>query len=34
MLSVLDESSFFAGNKENYNSMNEFELLPDPITNY
>ena len=23
-----------AGNKDNYKSMNEFEFLPDPITNY
>ena len=35
VLSFLIESySFFAGNKDNHESLNEFEFLPDPITNY
>ena len=42
VLSFLDESSSFlqgifislAGNKDNYKSLNEFDFLSDPITNY
>ena len=34
VFSCLDEAFILAGNVDNYKSLNEFELLSDPITHY